>query len=308
MTSQVPQHTPFNDAFEHGARFRAVDDAVITMELHRLGDVRVETGWLCVGDPLTTPLEDADTLARPVPKGRFPVEVAVARFPSEDRRVACARVRFGDAPARRWEAADFRGLDDEEASTAGADALGAPPGYGVDAGTGCFFDAAAGVPLDEATSDAWVAGLESRHVDTWTSLVADHGDANVVMFSSGWGDGIYGSWWGLDGSDRLVEVVTDFGVLVEPRSEHMELRLPLRRGAVRDPWLARHRVTARVPLFSRSTLVLGSEGSAAVELSDGSPVELRYSRGERRYTWDGATPGARAIIRVFTGVTPLARV
>ncbi|WP_225764994.1 DUF4241 domain-containing protein [Inquilinus sp. Marseille-Q2685] len=39
------------------------------------------------------------------------------------------------------------------------------------------------------------------------------GHANVAMFSSGWRDGFYASYFGLDETGRVVALVTDFGVV-----------------------------------------------------------------------------------------------
>jgi hypothetical protein len=40
------------------------------------------------------------------------------------------------------------------------------------------------------------------------------------------------SYWGFDAADRLIELVTDFEVLVGPISERLELPLPLPRGVL----------------------------------------------------------------------------
>lgn len=299
-------HSPFADAFEPGARFRGERDEVIEMEAHVLGALGVESGRLCAADPLTTDFDPPPRpFAREVPKGRFPVELAIARLPNGDRRVACARVRFDQAAmAARWEPAVF---DDEPPSASEGEDPDAVPGYGVDAGVGCFFDSAARATIDESTSAAWLAALEANQVDTWTWHVANVGDVNVVMFSSGWGDGVYGSYWGFDASGRLVELVTDFELLLGPTTESVEVALPAARGRIRHPVLSRHAITARVPFSSRSTIILDGEGAARVELSDGSPVEMLWRGKRRHYKWQRAAPEARAIIRVMTGVEPLAR-
>ena len=38
-------------------------------------------------------------------------------------------------------------------------------------------------------------------------------DVNVAVFSSGWGDGFYASYWGEDEAGNVLALVTDFGVL-----------------------------------------------------------------------------------------------
>jgi uncharacterized protein DUF4241 len=38
--------------------------------------------------------------------------------------------------------------------------------------------------------------------------------ANILLFTSGWGDGAYPSYWGYAADDALVCLLTDFGVVV----------------------------------------------------------------------------------------------
>ena len=38
-------------------------------------------------------------------------------------------------------------------------------------------------------------------------------ELNVVVFQSGWGDGLYASWWALDEAGEPLWLATDFEVL-----------------------------------------------------------------------------------------------
>ena len=58
-----------------------------------------------------------------------------------------------------------------------------------------------------------VDALNSAPVGSRAWLLRPYGQANVAMFSSGWGDGFYASWFGLDEAGRVVALVTDFGVV-----------------------------------------------------------------------------------------------
>jgi hypothetical protein len=267
------------------------------MSLRAVGELRVPTGCILVGDPGTTDFAaPASPLARRAPTGVFPVEVALATFDAGDTRVACARVRFADRPATKWEAALFEG------DVAGPDTEAA---YGVDCGTGCFYDAAACGEVDEATSAAWLAALERNAVDTWCWHVAEVGHANVVMFSSGWGDGFYGSYWGFDERGEVVELVTDFNVLVELMSERLELPLPLTRGTLKHPWLAEREISVRRPLFGRTSAIVGGRLDLQVALSDDAPLVMRQRRDGCLCKWKRNTPGLRLVITVTNGVRPL---
>lgn len=292
-------HSPFAAAFTPGTRFAQERGGFVEVSTRVVGELKLPTGRIVVADPLTTSFDEPPSpLSLTAPPGVFPVEVALARFEDGDVRVACARVRFEpSARAVRWDVAVFAG--DEPPV---GDAI---PGYGVDAGMGCFFDEQARGVVDEAISEAWLAAMEKNSVDTWTWHVADVGEANVVMFSSGMGDGFYGSWWGFDADGRLVELVTDFEVLIGAISERFELPLPLPRGRVRHPLLERHHVEMKAPLLSRTTVILGGTGHARVELSDGTPVQMKRKGGSRHYSWEKTPPGARLVVSVMVGVGPL---
>jgi hypothetical protein len=288
-------HSSFTAAFTPGAHLAGDDGESVEVVPHVIGELKVPSGRISVSDPLTTAFDrQLVALARRAPTGVFPVEVAVARFTNGDLRVACARVRFDrDASPTRWEIARF---EDDPPDDAGA--------YGVDAGTGSFYDLEARGEIDEATSDAWLAALETHQVETWSWHVADLGAANVAMFSSGWGDGFYASWWGLDG-DRVIELVTDFELLFAPLGERVEVPLPLPRGRrIHHPLLDKHEVTVSASLFSRTAVTLSGRGTARVELSDGSPVTMTRRRGKRRYTWKSNPPDVRLVVRVMVGLEP----
>jgi hypothetical protein len=294
-------HSDFAAAFAPGTRFAREDGDPVEMSTRVLGQLRVPSGRLLVADPFTTTFEEpGPALARTAPTGIFPVEVALARFDDADQRIACARVRFGapEAPVERWDSALWEGQEPFDDGSSSA--------YEVDAGMGCFFDRDATSVVDEATANAWLAAIEARRVDTWTWHVTDLGKANLLMFSSGWGDGVYPSYWGLDARGEIVELVTDFEVLLGATHEKFEIPLPLPRGSFSHALLKEHAVTFRVPFLSRTTVILGGKGSARVALSDGTPVAMVWKGEERHYTWKKAAPDAKLLVSVMTGVKPLA--
>jgi len=293
-------HSPFAAAFTPGTRFGQERGGPVEVSTRLLGELKVPSGRIVVTDPFTTSFEHPDSpLARRAPTGVFPVELAIARYENDDLRVACARVRFGGADGRaaKWEAALFEGQEPPDDDKI--------PGYGVDSGTGCFFDEQARTRVEEATTEEWLAVTERNMVSTWTWHVADVGNANLIMFSSGWGDGFYGSYWGLDANDRVVELVTDFDVLTGPLTERFELPLPPPRGRVRHPLLDRNGVTLRTGMLSRNTVILSGKGAAWLTLSDGTPTRMTRKRDESHYTWQSAAPDARLVVSVVVGIKPL---
>lgn len=156
-------------------------------------------------------------LARTVAPGRYPVSLSVAELPNGNRRVAYARVQFQDRTPARWEMAVPAGkqladLKPDEAY-----------GYPVDSATGCFMDSDSQRVLSEMTgrenkrfNDRLIAALMGGGPGgaLWATLQIPGGNGgNLVAFQSGWGDGFYVSYWGLDADDQPVCLVTDFGIV-----------------------------------------------------------------------------------------------
>jgi hypothetical protein len=143
-----------------------------------------------------------------IPLGRYPVILCVAHFQNGDQRVALAALRISESSPVRWEIATRPGED--EASR---------HGYCVDSATGCFMDADAAFWAAERTqNEETFFEDQMTYLPTWgwvnvslDSLSA----ANVVAFSSGWGDGSYPTFFGYDATGQPACLITDFGVLQE---------------------------------------------------------------------------------------------
>ncbi len=207
MSTLDPKH-----AFQEGP-VPAAGGQTPTLKLHVLGELVLPTGRIVACDPFLV-FGGEEPFTRGVAPGRYPVLVNVAAL-EDDQRVAYAIVRFGERPPVRWEMALLPGQD---AATLGESEFF---GYGVDAGTGCFMDAqVARVLAERATEENEHNGdlleaMEKTYVHTWSWLdvVLDPAKgANVVAFSSGWGDGQYPSFWGFDETGAVACLVTDFGL------------------------------------------------------------------------------------------------
>ena len=187
----------------------------------RIGEVQISSGRVILADPFLMSTRDRP-LTVSVPPGRYPVDLAVADAGDSGQRVALARLLISDAPPVRWALA----VTDEQdpATLTGEDIFG----YGVDAGTGAFVDAAVPAwlasrypPSDVdgylAVVDSWQARGEAAAPDLGIpygfALVEPLGPGDAAMFSSGWGDGYYASWVGYGADDRPVVIVTDFAVI-----------------------------------------------------------------------------------------------
>jgi hypothetical protein len=96
-------------------------------------------------------------------------------------------------------------------------------GYGVDSGTGCFMDSNVAQLILEKNwnaetdedffSSLLLAALEksSNSPWCWTNFCVDEStQANIIAFDSGWGDGIYPSYFGYDAQENINRIVTEF--------------------------------------------------------------------------------------------------
>lgn len=216
----TPRPEVLTGAFEAGFVGEA-DEARYPIRVIRIGEVRIASGRVILADPFLMSTRDRP-LALAVPAGLYPVDLAVADAGDSGQRVALARLLISDAPPVRWTLA----VTDEQdpASLSGDDIFG----YGVDAGTGAFVDAAVPAwlarqypPSDvegyEALVNGWQVRGEAAAPDLGIpygfALIETLGPGGAAMFSSGWGDGYYASWVGYGADDRPVVIVTDFAVI-----------------------------------------------------------------------------------------------
>jgi len=193
----------------HTAVRTAVDDA---------GEVVLPSGRLVGSDAFV--IFDAVPFTTAVPPGRHKVSVLRADFADGDRRIAAAMVRFGPNDPVRWEPALVPGQDP---ATLAPDEFF---GYGVDAGTGAFTSPEAIARLrDEAAYDSYSKAVMAamfpggEQFRLTAQVEVDRGSgANVVAFASGFGDGFYPTFFGIDRDGRPAVVLTDFGILDAPTS------------------------------------------------------------------------------------------
>jgi hypothetical protein len=98
-------------------------------------------------------------------------------------------------------------------------------GYGVDAGTGSFgspealseagrvLAGDAGMLEDPISKALFADGVGTRSA----AIVApDAGATPIAVFASGWGDGYYPTWLGIDPDGVVVVAVTDFLLTSDP--------------------------------------------------------------------------------------------
>lgn len=206
-----------------------LDDEMSSQELIEIhvGDVNLPTGKIIIADPFFS--MEQHPFTRAVEPDKYPVFIYMAEIDELHHRIAYAKIKFRPEEPARWVLAITDDLTDEELKDLGEDEF---YGFPVESGLACF--------LDEETNTEFTSKIDalleknpesnyyddvlaeefrkysgknnfSRELGDWN----DHhpnadSDNNVIMFSSGWGDGYYPAYWGLNDNGDAVELVIDF--------------------------------------------------------------------------------------------------
>lgn len=198
----------YDKAFVEGRTVKT-DYGITVYRIHQIGDLVIPTGFIIACDPFVN--FDSFAFKTQIPVGTFPVILSVANF-GDDQRVAYAKLQISDKPAIRWELAllpnqDINLLEKGEVF-----------GYPVDAGTGSFMDAETARifsdKADEDFADFMIKEMEKNYVHTWdwANFKFEETVGNLITFKSGFGDGVYASYFGFDQNDEITCLVTDFAL------------------------------------------------------------------------------------------------
>lgn len=188
----------------------------VTLHHRHAGDLIVTSGAIVACDPKWIEENTIWPFVTRLLPGRYPVILSIAHFRNGDQRVAYAVLRVREQSPVRWVVALFpkeamRNAEDDNAL----------PGYGVDSGEGCFMDADAArvwAPRINTIADADQViddDMDRNGSDTaeWANISLEPDvAANLIAFSTGFGDGVYASYFGYDVDDVIVCLVTDFAL------------------------------------------------------------------------------------------------
>lgn len=186
-----------------------------TIRAQVIATLNVPSGEIIASDlffgTLTQPL------VRRVPPGQYPVSLSLIRENAQAwESVAAAKIQFLPTQPVSWELALIPGQDLSSLKP------GEIFGYAVDSGTGSFSSPSSAqafankIDQDQGYSDEINKASEAHSTTgSWASLIPDPATGhNIVSFASGYGDGAYASYWGLDQHGQAVCLITDF-TLVE---------------------------------------------------------------------------------------------
>lgn len=200
----------FETAFFKGT-ITNIDTLLTRLYTINIGDIQVESGKLIACDPIV--MRDAKPFSANFPIGHFPVQLALANV-NGDERIAFSRIMFSDKPVAQWR---FALHDGQQPVSIFGETL---YGYGVDAGIGLFIDEKANLAfnrLDKQNDSLWdevfTKEMDKHLHATWQYVLYNFGKHNLAAFSTGWGDGTYGTYIGYDANGNICRLLTDFGLI-----------------------------------------------------------------------------------------------
>jgi len=187
------------------------DHAPAEFEIVRLPDLDLPDGYVVAADGII--LQGLPFTQR-LAAGAHQLRLAVGLLTGGDSRVAFAILGASEAPIVRFELA----LTDCQNIATLED--GNVYGYPVDAGMGSFAPPRAHEALaaidDLLTLTEPAMQSVYRHTRDWCTVTTAAGAG--AIFSSGFGDGLYASYFGFDATGSAVVLVTDFSVVAWPRN------------------------------------------------------------------------------------------
>lgn len=200
----------------------------IPLELLSLGELNISTGKIIACDPLVC-LYDTSPFTRTVKPGKYPVIASIAKTKRSGDRYAVVKLEFSKDRATKWEMAVKEGQDINELKE-DDEFFGFP----VDAGLGCFCDFETQQlynqfdtefmqrnPYGNIYDDFFAAEFKKNAIDQndpqdigdWLNFyLPNRPELNVIMFHSGYGDGMYPCYWGTNDDGKICSLIVDFQV------------------------------------------------------------------------------------------------
>ncbi len=211
-----PSKPKLKDVFVDGVQANA-HGTKVTIQILQLGQIEFRSGKVSPKDTMMLGV-DAE-LDRSVPTTAGMAEAVVAKFPSGDERIAFVRVQFHNEGAEHYTLAIRKIGPQWHESYREA--------YPVDSGFGGFVDYSVQAELNELLeadnrekSKRLHKDLEQQSKPTWAWANFEvKPNMKILVVSSGFGDGAYRTFYGLNSKDEVVSLVTDFNVVTSEISK-----------------------------------------------------------------------------------------
>lgn len=198
--------------------------------LIELGELSLPSGKMIVSDPFLS--YNQRPLAMDLRPGKYPVTLVVAEIEPKHFRVGLVRVKLATGKPVDWELAVTDDVLPHELADLGANDF---IGFEASSGLGMLIDAEFNEEyvevlkkyyqcnqganyyndiLSEEFLNASGHHPNSRNLGDW-NVHYPTGDTNknIMMFATGWGEGLFPAYWGVDEKGKVVELIIDFLVL-----------------------------------------------------------------------------------------------
>jgi hypothetical protein len=200
----------FETAFYYGTRAK-MDTIPVSFYAVNIGKIKISSGKIIACDPIV--MHDATPFTQTFPTGQFPVQLAIAKIDG-DERVAFSRIYFSEKPVVKWEFA----LQPKQKPIPVGDSTFY--GYGVDGGIGLFIDEEANKAFDklrDKDESIWEKAFNKEMTKTrrttWEYVIYNFEKYNLASFTTGYGDGSYGTYIGFDDNGNPCRLLTDFSLV-----------------------------------------------------------------------------------------------
>lgn len=196
---------------------------------HFVGDIYLPSGKLITADPFIS--DHTKPFVKTVHPGTYPVNLYFKKQGEDHYRIAFSKIKFKNEKATRWILAL---TESDTLETVQNLKSGEFLGFPVDAGLAFFADDEthkvylkksdklySGDELfnyyDDVLADEMAAAsagsIYSSKDGDWVNHTPDKNfKGNMIIHSSGWGDGYYPTYWGLNDNNEIVELAMDFFV------------------------------------------------------------------------------------------------
>ena len=174
-------------------------------EVADLGKIKIEGGKIIACDPIV--MQDGVAFAQAFPNGQFDVQLAVAKSDSSEG-TAFSRILFSNEAVVQWEFALQPGQKQIDLHDTTFYC------YGVDGGTGLFIDRKANKIFSRKPISDWEdVFITKAEENNYTGYIYEFDGHNLATFSTGYGDGCYATYIGLDKNGNVCRLLTDFEIV-----------------------------------------------------------------------------------------------
>ncbi|WP_326909393.1 DUF4241 domain-containing protein [Sedimentibacter sp. MB31-C6] len=191
-----------------------IDTEFGRMHIERIeaGKLKVISGKVIATDPIL--LYDDESYSETIKPGTYPVYIYYGKTEKRKKQSIIAELKLSDNEPVKWEMALYAG---ESSSGFAFDEF---MGYEVENGLGCFMDEKVMRILDVMDENELekyekkVKNVVRESDNSCVEVVLDETNgANIIIFASGWNNGVFPTYYGFDKNNKLTRLVTDFMVV-----------------------------------------------------------------------------------------------